>query len=130
MYINVIPIISVYALALSYFDGLLRAREQKPRSGARKAFSALLFIVPVIGVGLSDWRVAAAAVAARAVAWAVIDRGTVSLYTTRRADSTTPDMPVQELQRALATGLTGEALANDIAARRAAHFAQPGMATT
>lgn len=123
MYINLFAILSVYALVLSYFDGLLRARGTKPVSLTRNAVSAALFIVPVVGVGLYDWRVGAAAVGARAIAWAVVDRGMSSMYTEGGAPSTGTQLPVEELELALATGLTGEALANDIATRRAAHEA-------
>ena len=126
MTFNALVIATLFMLVLTCGDWL--ADDLESRHGRikwRRVWRAALLIGPTVIVALHDWKVAAVGWAMRIVLGYAMKLFFARIYTPKDPKQ----LPVEELERALATGLTGEALANDIAARRVAHEAKFGVST-
>jgi hypothetical protein len=125
MIITGMAVAAVFMFLLTYGESLADDVQQKYGRLKGHAVRAALLIAPTVALGVFNWKLAAAGWVLRAIMAGLMALFFARIYTPRDPKQ----LPIEELECALETGLTGEALANDIAARRAAHLAKLGVST-
>jgi hypothetical protein len=121
IYLFAAAVTATFMFILVYGDTVADDIGLKHGSFAGGFARAVLLIVPTIVVALVNWKFAVAGWALRGVL------GVLSTYVWRGPvfPHDPENLPIEELERILATGLTGDALAVEIAASRERHLSKP-----